>query len=41
MWYNSKQNMRDALDVLDGKHIAIRCTRGGGNKYFNHKVAAH
>ena len=29
--------MPHVLDALDGKHIAIRCARGGVSQYFNVK----
>ncbi len=35
--FSSWWNVLKCLGVMDGKHIAIKCPKGGGSLYFNYK----
>ncbi len=35
--FSSRWNFHNCLGAMDGKHIAIKCRKGGGLLYFNYK----
>ncbi len=35
--FSSRWNFHNCLCAMDGKHIAIRCPKGGDSLYFNYK----